>query len=155
MESGTHKITIWNLHNLDIEEVVHQIGEKRVKNAVQEGERLKKMLNLFEYNIELPDNDSSKQSNGGFYYYYSEALVSEKNGELRKAAELYWDNIYQNGTDAPASFIRLLIVLNRLEEYEIELKIAKIYRRFVYEKFQDSLDKKIARLEKKIEKINR
>lgn len=55
---------------------------------------------------------------------YNKAKSFEDEGNFEKAADLYWHNIIDNGTDAPANFNRLLIVLRKLERYEDELKIA-------------------------------
>ena len=81
---------------------------------------------------------------------YQKAYELEKRGDLIKAAKLYWKNIYKNGSDAPANFNRLLIVLDKLKHYEDELRVAEVFIVFVSEEYIDKLKKRIERLKKKI-----
>jgi hypothetical protein len=74
----------------------------------------------------------------------------EKEGKLEEAAKIYWSNIYENGTDAPANFKRLLIVLSKLGRKKEELTVAKLYTSFVKDKELDKLKKRILNIEKKL-----
>jgi hypothetical protein len=88
-----------------------------------------------------------------YFPVYQKAEKLEKEGNLEEAAKIYWSNIYENGTDAPANFKRLLIVLSKLGRKKEELAVAKIYSSFVKEKELEKLKKRIINIEKKLSKV--
>ncbi len=85
----------------------------------------------------------------GGYPLYQKAEMAEKKGNLEKAAKIYWENIFDNGTDARGNFDRLLIVLNRLGSLEEELKVAEIYLEF------NEIKSERERISKRISRINK
>jgi hypothetical protein len=47
---------------------------------------------------------------------------------------LYWTNISTNGTDAPANFTQLMIILKKLGRLSEALKVSEIYDKYFYQK---------------------
>jgi hypothetical protein len=47
---------------------------------------------------------------------------------------LYWTNISTNGTDAPANFTQLMIILKKLGRLSEALKVSEIYDKYFYRK---------------------
>jgi len=69
-----------------------------------------------------------------YHHIYAEAEKKEKSGKLEEAAELYWTNISTNGTDAPANFTQLIIILKKLDRLSEALKVSEIYDKYFYRK---------------------
>jgi len=69
-----------------------------------------------------------------YYHVYAEAEKMEKACKLEEAADLYWSNISTNGTDAPANFMRLMVILKKLGRLSEALKVSEIYDKYFYRK---------------------
>lgn len=120
-----------NLKNISVKEVVEHIKNKRIENERINDEIWERAKKLMELGFWEEVQKLTQRDVLGYYPFYVEAEEIEKAGKLEKAAELYWRNIYINGTDAPANFKRLLIVLSKLGQLSDELKVAEIYLKFV------------------------
>lgn len=135
---------------IDEDEIVRQIRNKRQKNEqlfYDNQDRIEKLIENGKYE---EANKLSSLDILGYFEFYQYAQEEEKKENIVRAAEIYWYNIFNNGTDAPASFDRLLILLRKLNELEKELVIARIYRNFVNENKFEIIDKRIETLKKKI-----
>ena len=86
----------------------------------------------------------------GFVGFYYLAEKEEKKQNFQRAAEIYWYNLYHNGTDAPANFRRLLILLRKMKEYRKELRVAELYKRFVNPSMFEEINKRIATIKTKM-----
>lgn len=86
------------------------------------------------------------------YYYpiYELASNEEKTGNIKRACEILWYNIYNNGTLAIGNYNRLLILLRKLEEYEKELVIANICKNVIPNCDFETIDKRIVTINKKL-----
>lgn len=119
------------LAEIDLDEAVSKIKEKRKENQKAQKSTSKDVL--------------------GYFSVYAKAEKLEKEGKLEDAAIIYWKNIYENGSDAPANFKRLLIVLSKLKRKKEELSVALIFSSFVNGKEKDKIEKRIANIKKKLE----
>ena len=135
-----------NLENIVIEEAIEHIKIKRMNNIERFDQNYKKAANLIESGKYIDANKLTQEDVLGYYSVYADAEEKEKAGKLDDAAELYWKNIYVNGTDAPANFNRLLIVLKKLGRLSDELKVAEIYLNFVKDTEYPKIEKRIKSL---------
>lgn len=129
--SGIQVSSLDQLTEMDIDEAVSKIKEKRKQN--QKAQKL------------------TSEDVTGYFQVYSSAEKLEKAGKLEDAAKTYWRNIFENGTDAPANFKRLLIVLSKLGRKKEELSVALIYLAFVKEKEREKIKKRIENIRKKLD----
>lgn len=130
-----------NLENISVKEAVEHIKNKQIENKRKFDENYKEAdkliaLNKIEESLKLINEDVL-----GYLDVYEEAYKKEKAGKLEEASELYWKNIYTNGTDAPANFKRLLVVLRKLGQLSDELKVAEIYLNFISEHYHPEVKK--------------
>lgn len=142
-------------------EILHQISTIKEDEIIRKI-RIKRQKNmqLFEnnYNTRLKLIDSGKSEEAyqidsfdpGYFEFYQDAQEEEEKGNLKRAAEIYWYNIFNNGTDAPANFSRLLILLRKLKEFEKELVVARVYRNFSDGKKLETIDKRIETIKQKM-----
>lgn len=140
-----------NISKFRVEKMVKIIEKKRARNQKEFNKIYEKIDRLIKAGKwkkpeSIPKFDKDVL---GYYPVYAKAEKKEKRGDLRGAAKLYWKNIFVNGTDAPANFRRLLIVLEKLNELEDELKVARVYLHFVGDRDQLWLERRIKRLQKK------
>jgi len=141
-----------NISKLSVEKIVEIIENKRAKSKRKFDKNYEKIDKLIKAGKWKKPELISKFDKDvlGYYPIYAKAEKKEKQGNLRAAAKLYWKNIFVNGTDAPANFRRLLIVLDKLNELEDELKVARVYLHFVGDRDQLWLGRRIKRLQKKL-----
>lgn len=140
------------ISTIEEDEIIRQIKIKRQKNEQlfeDNQDKLEKLIDKGKYN---EANSLSSLDILGYFEFYQFAQEEEKKENLERAAEIYWHNIFNNGTDAPASFDRLLILLRKLKEFEKELIVARVYRNFVHENKQELINKRIETIKKKIDK---
>jgi len=143
------------ISELDEKRIIDEIKIKRHLNEQKQDRNYNKAIGLtnegkFETAIKISSEDDL-----GFYNYYQLAQKNEKRGKIIKAAEIYWFNIFHNGTDAPGNFNRLLILLRKMKDFEKEYKIARIYKSFVNESQFEKIDKRIETIKKKIVYANK
>jgi len=141
-----------NLENIPVEEAIEHIKNKRIENRRKFDENYKRAEKLIESGKFEEAQKLTQEDVLGYYPDYAEAEKKEKAGKLEEAAELYWRNIYTNGTDAPASFKRLLIVLRKLGRLSDELKVAEIYLKFVNKSDYPNIEKRIEGIKVKMSK---
>jgi len=138
-----------NISKFRVEKMVKIIEKKRAKNRTEFNKNYEKAIRFIKAGKDKKAQELSSTDVLGYYSVYAEAEKKEKQGDLRSAAKLYWKNIFVNGTDAPANFRRLLIVLGKLGEFEDELKVARVYLHFVGDRDRLWLDRRIKKLQKK------
>jgi hypothetical protein len=137
------------LEDISIEDAIQHIENKRTKNS-NKAERLDERVDkLFDKDMLLEAQELISKDVTSYYHVYAEAKAQEKAGNLTKAARIYWKNIYVNGTDAPANYKKLLIVLRKLNRLKDELKVAQIYEHFL----DDAID--VQKIQKRIESIKK
>jgi len=125
---------IFDLKTSSIEEIVENMKNKRIANRRKFHENLIKAEKLVESG-EFEEAQKLTQEDVIVYYHvYAEAEKKEKAGKLEEAAELYWTNISTNGTDAPANFTRLMVILKKLGRLSEASKISEIYDKYFYRK---------------------
>jgi len=128
------EIKIFDLKTSSIEEIVENMKNKRIANRRKFHENLIKAEKLVESG-EFEEAQKLTQEDVIVYYHvYAEAEKKEKAGKLEEAAELYWTNISTNGTDAPANFTRLMVILKKLGRLSEASKISEIYDKYFYRK---------------------
>lgn len=155
MNKGSKKIPeniLIELLENDTSVLTESIKEKRKKNNEKYDNNIKRALELIGEGKSLQAQRLSEKDVQGFYEYYVMAENEEKSGNLKEAANIYWYNIFHNGTDAPANFTRLMILLRKMDEFELELKVANLFKNFVHHSDIDKLEKRIATIQKKINK---
>lgn len=138
------------LFNIDTNSAIETIKHQRILNHKQFKLNCKKVRELIDQGKFNQASNLSNKDLLGYFHIYQMAKNIEEEGNLERAANLYWENIYKNGTDAPANFNRLLIVLNKLKLYEEELKIANIFLAFINEGQIEKLNRRIEKLRKRI-----
>ena len=141
-----------NLENIPVKEAIEHIRNKRIENRKKFDENYKKTEKLIESGKFEEAQKLTREDVLGYYPVYAEAEKKEKAGKLEEAAELYWRNIYNNGTDAPANFKRLLIVLGKLGRLSDELKVAEVYLKFVGKSDYLKIEKRIEGIKGKMSK---
>lgn len=144
-------ITIDELAEINIDKVVSTINKKRENNQSKFDENYEKAKTLIKKGQTKKAQELTSQDVIGYFPIYRKAEKLEKEGKLEEAAKIYWSNLYDNGTDAPANFKRLLIVLSKLGRKQEELSVAKIYSSFVKEKDREKLKSRIINIEKKLQ----
>jgi len=125
---------IFDLKTSLIEEVVENIKNKRIANRRKFHENLIKAEKLIESGKFEEAQKLTQEDVIVYYHVYAEAEKKEKAGKLEEAAELYWTNISINGTDAPANFTRLMVILKKLGRLSEALKVSEIYDKYFYRK---------------------
>ncbi|MFB0562272.1 MAG: hypothetical protein ACETWM_13795 [Candidatus Lokiarchaeia archaeon] len=113
-----------NFENISVKQAIRHIKNKRKENLKKFDENYEKALKLIDLGKYYEAQRLTNEDVLGYYHVYIEAEQKEKAGKLEEAAEIYWRNIYINGTEAPANFKRLLIILRKLNRLSEELKIA-------------------------------
>jgi accessory colonization factor AcfC len=144
------KIKLDDLADINVEEVILAIKKKKQKNISTFEENYAKAVELMGQGKAKKAQDLTTQDVIGYYDIYAKANKLEEEGKLEDAAKIYWKNIYENGTDAPANFKRLLIVLSKIGRKKEELSVAKIYSAFVKEKDREKLERRITKIKKKL-----
>ena len=125
---------IFDLKASSVEEIVEYIKNKRIANRRKFHENHKKAEKLVESGKFEEAQKLTQKDVVVYYHVYAEAEKKEKAGKLEEAAELYWTNISTNGTDAPANFTRLMIILKKLGRLSEALKVSEIYDKYFYRK---------------------
>jgi hypothetical protein len=143
---------ILNLTNISIKETIGHIKNKRIENIRKFDKNYKNAKKLIQSGKFEKAQKLTQEDVLGYYPIYSEAEGKEKIGKLEEAAELYWRNIYTNGTDAPANFKRLLVILKKLGRLSDELKVAEIYLHFVNKNDYSKIEKRIEDIRRKMSK---
>jgi len=143
-------ISLDELADITTDEAVSMILKKRKNNRREFESNYDKAKTIIRKGQTQKAQELTSQDVLGYFHVYQKAEKLEKEGNLEKAAKIYWSNIYENGTDAPANFKRLLIVLRKLGRKKEELTVAKIYSAFVKEKELQKLKKRIINIEKKL-----
>ena len=138
------------LADINIDKAVSTIRNKRIDNQRKFESNYEKAKALIKKGQTQKAQELTSQDVLGYFPVYQKAEKLEKEGKLEEAAKIYWSNIYENGTDAPANFKRLLIVLSKLGRKKEELTVAKLYTSFVKDKELDKLKKRILNIEKKL-----
>jgi len=125
---------IFDLKTSSVEEIVENIKNKRISNRRKFHENLIKAEKLVESGKFEEAQKLTREDVIVYYHVYAEAEKKEKAGKLEEAAELYWTNISTNGTDAPANFTRLMVILKKLGRLSEALKVSEIYDKYFYRK---------------------
>ncbi len=125
---------ILDLKTSSVEEIVEYIKNKRIANRRKFHENLIKAEKLIESGKFEEAQKLTQEDVIAYYHVYAEAEKKEKAGKLEEAAELYWTNISTNGTDAPANFTRLMVILKKLGRLSEALKVSEIYDKYFYRK---------------------
>ncbi len=139
-----------NLKDISVKEAVEHIKNKRAENRRRFDENYKKAEKLINSGKFDEAQKLTQADVLGYYPVYAEAEKKEKEGKLEEAAELYWRNIYVNGTDAPANFRKLLTISRKLGRLSDELKVAEIYLKFVNKNDYAKIEKRIESIKKKM-----
>ncbi len=125
---------IFDLKNSSVEEIVEYIKNKRIANRRKFHENNIKAEKLIESGQFEEARKLTREDVVVYHHIYAEAEKKEKSGKLEEAAELYWTNISTNGTDAPANFTQLIIILKKLDRLSEALKVSEIYDKYFYRK---------------------
>ena len=125
---------IFDLKTSSVEEVVEYMKKKRIANKRKFDENYKKAFKLIDSGKSEEAQKLTQEDVLGYYPVYAEAEKKEKAGKLEEAAELYWTNISTNGTDAPANFTRLMVILKKLGRLSEALKVSEIFDKYFYRK---------------------
>jgi len=128
------EIKIFDLKTSSVEEIVEYIKNKRIANRRKFHENLIKAEKLIESGKFEEAQKLTREDVIAYYHVYAEAEKKEKADKLEEAAELYWTNISTNGTDAPANFTRLMVILKKLGRLSEALKVSEIYDKYFYRK---------------------
>ncbi|NVM38690.1 MAG: zinc ribbon domain-containing protein [Candidatus Lokiarchaeota archaeon] len=128
------EIKIFDLKTSSVEEIVEYIKNKRIANRRKFHENSIKAEKLIESGKFKEAQKLTREDVVAYYHVYAEAEKKEKAGKLEEAAELYWTNISTNGTDAPANFTQLMIILKKLGRLSEALKVSEIYDKYFYRK---------------------
>ncbi|MEX1013971.1 MAG: hypothetical protein WDZ80_02315, partial [Candidatus Paceibacterota bacterium] len=150
------RIELNQLSELNIERAISKIKAKRKQNQKILDDHYKKTTDLnskgeHEKALELMQGDVTSDILS-YSSVTDKAQKLEKAGNLEESAKVYWKNIYENGSDLPYNFNRLMIVLSKLKREKEELTVAKIYCAFVSDSYREMIEKKISNIEKKIQK---
>lgn len=108
-----------------------------------------KLIRIEEFNLH---NEAAQIDLLGFYQNYVKAKEAEDHGDNPKAIHLYWDNIYRFGTDAPANFDRLLILLRKEQMYMHEMALIAVFIPFASDGKAEKLLKRRESVAKLIQK---
>ena len=133
-EEEKEETKIFDLKTSSVEEIVENIKNKRIANRRKFHENLIKAEKLIESGKFEEAQKLTREDVIVYYHVYAEAEKKEKAGKLEEAAELYWTNISTNGTDAPANFTRLMVILKKLGRLSEALKVSEIYDKYFYRK---------------------
>ena len=125
---------IFDLKTSSVEEILENMKNKRIANRRKFHENLIKAEKLIEFGKFVEAQKLTREDVVVYYHVYAEAEKKEKAGKLEEAAELYWTNISTNGTDAPANFTRLMVILKKLGRLSEALKVSEIYDKYFYRK---------------------
>ena len=125
---------IFDLKTSSAEEIVEYVKNKKIANRRKFHENHRKAEKLVESGKFEEAQKLTQEDVVDYYHVYAEAEKKEKAGKLEEAAELYWTNISTNGTDAPANFTRLMIILKKLGRLSEALKVSEIYDKYFYRK---------------------
>lgn len=125
---------IFDLKTSSVEEIVEYIKNKRIANRRKFHENHIKAEKLIESGKFEEAQKLTREDVVAYYHVYAEAEKKEKAGKLEEAAELYWTNISTNGTDVPANFTRLMVILKKLGRLLEALKVSEIYDKYFYRK---------------------
>ncbi|HUS49409.1 MAG TPA: hypothetical protein VMZ91_04555 [Candidatus Paceibacterota bacterium] len=125
---------VFDLKTSSVEEIVEYIKNKRLANRRKFHENYKKAEKLIESGKFEEAKKLTQKDVLVYYHVYAEAEKKEKAGKLEEAAELYWINISTNGTDDPANFKRLIIILKKLGRLSEASKVSEIYDKYFYRK---------------------
>lgn len=150
------RIDLNKISELDVDRAISNIQEKRNQNRRKLDENYKRASDLnserkHEKALELIQGDAVSDILS-YSSVTDKARKLEKTGKLEEAAKAYWLNIYENGSDLPYNFNRLMIILSKLKRKKEELTVAKIYTAFVSDSHRDKIEKRISKIEKKISK---
>ena len=140
------------IKDIDIEVAIKKISNTQLLNSkLAEEKRLKaqELVSKGRYKeaCKLDGIDTEY-----FLEVYQKGLEAEENKEFKKAANIYWHNIYINGTIAPASYNRLLILLRKMDMIEEEFIVAQIYLNFVFDNKKGEILKRIETIKNKLAK---
>jgi len=124
----------FDLKTSSVEEILEYIKNKRIVNRRKFHENYRKAEKLIEFGKFVEAQKLTREDVIVYYHVYAEAEKKEKAGKLEEAAELYWTNISTNGTDAPANFTRLMVILKKLGRLSEALKVSEIYDKYFYRK---------------------
>ena len=133
-EEEKEETKIFDLKTSSVEEIVEYIKNKRIANRRKFHENYRKAEKLIESGKFEEAQKLTREDVVVYYHVYAEAEKKEKAGKLEEAAELYWTNISTNGTDAPANFTRLMVILKKLGRLSEALKVSEIYDKYFYRK---------------------
>jgi len=125
---------IFDLKTSSVEEIVEYMKDKRIANRRKFHKNHIKAEKLIESGKFEEAQKLTREDVVVYYHVYAEAEKKEKAGKLEEAAELYWTNISTNGTDAPANFTQLMIILKKLGRLSEALKVSEIYDKYFYRK---------------------
>jgi len=144
-----------NLTNLNLDDVIKAIKNKQIKNKELFESNYKRARELV--GTGASDNEIRKLTEEdvtGYYPIYLKASKMEKSENLEGALDLYWGNIYVNGTDAPGNYERMIVILNKLKRYKDLMFILQLYLACggMREDINEKIIKRISSVEKKISK---
>ena len=125
---------IFDLKTSSVEEIVEYIKNKRIANRRKFHENLIKAEKLIESGKFEEAQKLTREDVVVYYHVYAEAEKKEKAGKLEEAVKLYWTNISTNGTDAPANFKRLMVILKKLGRLSEASKVSELYDKYFYRK---------------------
>ena len=125
---------ISDLKTSSVEEIVEYIKHKRIANRRKFHENLIKAEKLIESGKFEEAQKLTREDVIVYSHVYAEAEKKEKAGKLEEAVKLYWTNISTNGTDAPANFTRLMVILKKLGRLSEASKVSEIYDKYFYRK---------------------
>jgi len=138
-----------SLADIDIRKAKESIKKQRKKNLKKFDANYEKAKKLIQKGRSDEAQELTSKDVLGYHKTFAKAQSLEKEENLKEAAIIYWFNIYENGTDAPANFNRLLIILRKLKLYKAELSIALIFSDFVKNKNKGKLDRRINTIKNK------
>jgi len=149
-------IELNQLADLDIDRAISKIKEKRARNQKALDDHYKKISDLNskgEHEKALALMQGNVTSDILSYSAVTaKAEKLEKAGKLEESAKVYWKNIYENGSDLPYNFKRLMIILSKLKRKKEELTVAKIYTVFVSDSYREKIERRIDKIRIKISK---
>ncbi|MEX1014919.1 MAG: hypothetical protein WDZ80_07225 [Candidatus Paceibacterota bacterium] len=147
------------LSELDVKGAIAKIKGKRKQNQKALDDHYKRASDL---NSKGESEKALELIQGGavsdilsYSSVTDKAYKLETAGKLEQAAKVYWINIYENGSDLPYNFKRLMIILSKLKRKKEELTVAKINCAFVSDSYREKIEKRISNIEKKIKKQER
>lgn len=148
-------IELNQLSDLNVDKAISRIKEKRIQNRKTLDSHYKRASDLnskgeHEKALELMQGDVTSEILS-YSSVTDKARKLEKAGKLEASAKVYWKNIYENGSDLPYNFNRLMIILSKLKRKKEELTVAKIYSAFVGDSYREKIEKRISNIERKIQ----